>query len=85
MSFIENLNLVVRLFKKHNISYCLAGGFALIVHGVNRGTQDLDFFISVDNKDIDKILSLLQTSVNVQKWEMSHGLLKVYIYQQHED
>ncbi|CAM2725480.1 unnamed protein product [Rotaria socialis] len=34
------------LFKRHNVSYYIVGGYALIFHGIVRNTMDIDIIVA---------------------------------------
>lgn len=42
------LERICKCLKKHNISYAVVGGFAVALHGVPRGTVDIDFIVSFE-------------------------------------
>jgi len=45
--------LIIKLakaFKDHKIPYALVGGYAVALHGVTRGTIDIDLVINLDRK-----------------------------------
>ena len=50
--FLNSLN-------KHKVKYLLLGGWAVGIHGAPRFTADLDVFVAVDDKNIDKLLHAL--------------------------
>jgi hypothetical protein len=56
-------------FNKHSAEYVLVGGFAMIIHGFNRTTSDIDFFVNPEPQNVDKIKKALlevfqDTSIN---------------------
>lgn len=52
LEFIECLN-------KNNVEYILVGGYAVVLNGVNRTTQDLDIFIRRTDENADKVLKAI--------------------------
>lgn len=49
--FIVNL---VKKLTEHKVKFAIVGGYAVVLHGVTRGTVDIDIVISVDNKNFLK-------------------------------
>lgn len=43
------LSRIIPLFSEADIPYCIVGGYAVALHGVVRGTLDLDIIILVDS------------------------------------
>ena len=41
---------VINSLEKHQVNYALVGGYAVALHGVVRGTVDLDFVIQINKK-----------------------------------
>lgn len=52
LEFIECLN-------KNKVEYILVGGYAVVLNGVNRTTQDLDIFIRRTDENADKVLKAI--------------------------
>jgi hypothetical protein len=50
---------VLDKFSKTEVEYILIGGFAVILHGLPRLTQDIDILIKNDEKNIDKLRNAL--------------------------
>jgi hypothetical protein len=50
--FLEFLDLL----NKNNARYVVIGGYAVVIHGVNRTTGDLDIFIERTKENAEKIL-----------------------------
>jgi len=46
---------VTDALNKAGITYALVGGYAVALHGVIRGTVDLDFVIALDQKQFDAV------------------------------
>jgi len=46
---------VTDALNKAGITYALVGGYAVALHGVIRGTVDLDFVISLEQKQFDAV------------------------------
>lgn len=53
------LNKVCNAFKKNKIGYALVGGHAVALHGVLRGTVDVDFIIKWNKKTLIKAQEVL--------------------------
>ncbi len=52
---------VLRAFEKENVRYVLIGGVALNLHGLIRATQDLDFLLSPDEENIERVKAALRS------------------------
>lgn len=48
-------------FNRHGVRYVVVGGFAVIMHGRARMTEDIDFFIDDSPDNINKLKSALKT------------------------
>jgi hypothetical protein len=53
--FIE----VLEAFDKHEVDYILIGGVAVIFHGMERLTRDIDVFVKMAPENIEKLRSAL--------------------------
>jgi predicted nucleotidyltransferase len=42
-------------FNRYGVKYVVVGGFAVIMHGLARMTEDIDFFIEDSSENIEKI------------------------------
>ena len=54
--FIQN---VIRVLEKHRIKYALVGGYAVALHGVVRGTVDVDIVIALTKASLEGAESAL--------------------------
>lgn len=52
---------VLRAFEREQVRYALIGGIALTIHGLVRATQDIDFFISPDTENVDRVKKALMS------------------------
>ena len=52
---------VTDALNKANITYALVGGYAVALHGVIRGTVDLDFVIALEQEQFDAVEKALQS------------------------
>lgn len=57
------LDLISEL-EKENVDYVLIGGFAVILHGMPRFTQDVDLFIKAEEENIEKLQKVLFSLFN---------------------
>ncbi len=55
----EFKNLLV-LLNKHKVSYMLIGGYAVIFHGYERNTTDMDIWLKPENTNRDKLIPALR-------------------------
>lgn len=46
---------VVQKFQDKNISFALAGGYAVVLHGAVRGTIDIDLVVTIDLTNLEKV------------------------------
>jgi len=58
--FEKFLNVIDRL-QKENVDYILIGGFAVVLHGFPRLTQDIDLFIRPTEENISKLKMALHS------------------------
>jgi hypothetical protein len=50
-----------KAFNTHEVEYILVGGYAVILHGYNRSTGDLDLWVAATAANYQKIASAFQT------------------------
>jgi predicted nucleotidyltransferase len=50
---------VLDALRKENVDYVLIGGFAIVLHGSTRFTEDLDIFVRTSDDNIDKLRKAL--------------------------
>lgn len=60
MDLFDKFINVIAEFENENVEYILIGGFAVVLHGFPRLTQDIDFFIRPAEKNIEKLKQALQ-------------------------
>lgn len=51
-------------FNRYGVKYVVVGGFAVIMHGLARMTEDIDFFIEDSAGNIEKIKTALKSLYN---------------------
>lgn len=56
--FHKFLSVLSRI-EKHNVEYVLIGGFAVVLNGLPRATQDLDIFIKNSESNVKKLREAL--------------------------
>ena len=56
----KTLLKITRIFDESKIPYMLIGGYAMVIHGFPRMTQDLDISLGIDTEHIDKILNAVK-------------------------
>lgn len=56
---VEDMIKVCRALNEQGIKYLLVGGFAVILHGIARGTKDINFIVDTSVENIRKIKSAL--------------------------
>lgn len=60
MNLFENFVELIRTLEDDKVEYVLIGGFAIILHGFARATQDVDLFVNSTEENIDKLRSALK-------------------------
>ncbi len=56
---LKNFLRVLDALNKHNVQYILVGGVAVILHGIERLTRDIDIFVKMDDKNIERLREAL--------------------------
>ena len=51
-------------FNRYKVKYVVIGGFAVIIHGLPRTTEDIDFFIESSSQNIESLKSALKSLYN---------------------
>jgi predicted nucleotidyltransferase len=59
MNYYSSFNSVFKSLEEHNVEYVLIGGYAVVLYGLPRGTNDIDLFVNPTEKNI----RLLQESL----------------------
>ncbi len=52
MDLFERFLQCINAFNDENVEYVLIGGYAVILYGLPRVTQDIDFFINMKKKTL---------------------------------
>ena len=58
MSFDRFLQLL-RELEAHRVDYVLVGGAALNLHGIIRATEDIDFFVRLEDRNVERLRAAL--------------------------
>jgi len=70
---------VCKALNKENVEYVIIGGFAMILHGYSRFTEDIDIFIKPTEKNVEKLkVSLRKLFDDDSIEEISHSDLLQY-------
>lgn len=67
--FLEEHKKMLLLLVKHKVAFILIGGYAVIYHGYERTTGDMDLWLRPDNDNRDKFIQALS----------EHGVLKEHL------
>ena len=59
------ISKLCKIFKKNKIPYALVGGYAVVLHGISRGTVDVDIVIQWQEKALRKTVDAL-TSMGLE-------------------
>jgi hypothetical protein len=65
----KNFMSVLDAFDKQKVEYILVGGVAVILHGIERLTRDMDIFVKMDNKNIQRLRKALHSIFNDESIE----------------
>ncbi len=57
----ENFMSVLKAFHRFHVEYILIGGVALILHGMERLTRDIDVFVKNTSENIDRLQEALNS------------------------
>jgi len=60
MDLVEKFLQVIDQFEKENVEYVLIGGFAVVLHGFPRFTQDIDLFIRPTEENVQRLQRALK-------------------------
>lgn len=60
MNVFENFIELIRTLENEKVEYVLIGGFAIILHGFVRATQDVDLFVNPTEENIEQLRSSLK-------------------------
>ncbi len=58
--FLDEHKNFLLLLLKHQVSFMLIGGYAVIYYGYERGTGDMDIWLMPDNKNKEKFIRALR-------------------------
>ena len=53
--------IVLDALDKQKVKYILVGGIAVMLHGIERLTRDIDIFVKMDNKNIERLRKALHS------------------------
>lgn len=56
----EILHKIIGSFNKNKLDYVLVGGAALVVHGIPRGTLDIDVYIVAKAETVNKLFKITE-------------------------
>ncbi|MEK6565038.1 MAG: DUF6036 family nucleotidyltransferase [Candidatus Omnitrophota bacterium] len=56
----EILHKIIGSFNKNKFDYVLVGGAALVVHGIPRGTLDIDVYIAAKAETVNKLFKITE-------------------------
>jgi hypothetical protein len=58
---LEQFLDILKVLEEHDVDYILVGGFAVILHGMERLTADIDLFVKLVPENIDKLKNALNS------------------------
>jgi predicted nucleotidyltransferase len=57
----EQFKRVLDALAKHKVDYILVGGVAVILHGIERLTRDIDIFVKLEHRNIERLRNALHS------------------------
>lgn len=79
MITLEKLSSFCDVLNKNDVKYVLIGGCAIILHGLERPTYDIDFLIENSKENVDKIRNTLLSYLNEDEIkELNSEMLRKY-------
>ncbi len=57
----EQFISVLDALGKHKVEYILVGGVAVILHGIERLTRDIDIFVKMEQNNIERLRNALHS------------------------
>ncbi|MBX6422382.1 nucleotidyl transferase AbiEii/AbiGii toxin family protein [Thermosulfurimonas sp. F29] len=68
----EELKVLCRTFEKYRVKYLLIGGLGVILQGIPRHTDDIDFMLSPEPENIEQLKkALYEVFQDESVWEIS--------------
>jgi hypothetical protein len=64
MNFLNNFNAIIKALNQFEVDYILIGGYAVILHGLPRTTQDMDLIIKMSGKNVKNLQTALRSVYN---------------------
>jgi len=61
MTYFNKFNRIIASLEEHEVEYALIGGYAVILYGHMRLTQDMDIMINPTDANLTKLQAALQT------------------------
>jgi hypothetical protein len=58
---LETVKRILAAFDRENVAYALVGSMALALHGLPRATQDMDFFVSPEKENVERLKRALKS------------------------
>lgn len=57
---------ITSLLNRHSIPYMIIGGYAVVYHGENRFTEDIDITLGVDKSYLEELISFLNDDFSIR-------------------
>ena len=64
MNFFDRFLNVINNFEKEGVDYVLIGGYAIVLHGFARLTQDIDVFLNPTRNNVERFKKSLKNIYN---------------------
>jgi predicted nucleotidyltransferase len=61
MNYYSSFNDIFRTLEAHSVEYVLIGGYAVVLYGLPRGTNDIDIFVNPTDKNIRLLQDALKS------------------------
>src|SRR5690554_5005960 len=73
--FLNEHKKVLLLLIKHQVDFILIGGFAVIYHGYERTTGDMDLWLKPDNENRDRFMdALAEQGISTENLSIVKGM-----------
>lgn len=61
---LDQVLKIINSLNQHNVNYVIIGGYAIILHGYLRATEDLDIMIEFTEKNVKNLQTALKSIYN---------------------
>jgi hypothetical protein len=61
---LDKIPKIISFLNKHKVEYVIIGGYAIIIHGFLRATEDIDLVLKMTHENVSKFQKALLTIYN---------------------